>query len=44
VASPLRERDFGILFTGRVVDTLGDAVAPAALASDMVLRTCSGSG
>ncbi len=37
MASPLRQRDFGILFAGRVVDALGDAVAPAALTLAVVL-------
>jgi hypothetical protein len=41
VASPLRQRDFGILFAGRVVDALGDAVAPAALALAVVTATRS---
>jgi Major Facilitator Superfamily len=41
VASPLRQRDFGILFAGRVVDALGDAVAPAALTLAVVTATRS---
>jgi len=44
VASPLRQRDFGILFAGRVVDALGDAVAPAALALAVVTATRSSAG
>ena len=31
MAHPLRERNFRILFAGRVVDGFGDAVSPAAL-------------
>ena len=31
MAHPLRERNFRILFAGRVVDAFGDAVSPAAL-------------
>jgi hypothetical protein len=41
VASPLRERDFGILFAGRAVDALGDAITPAALALAVVTATRS---
>ena len=44
MASPLRQRDFGILFAGRVVDALGDAVAPAALALAVVTATHSSAG
>lgn len=44
MASPLRERDFGILFAGRVVDALGDAVTPAALALAVVTATRSSAG
>ena len=44
MASPLRQRDFGILFAGRVVDALGDAVAPAALALAVVTATRSSAG
>jgi hypothetical protein len=44
VASPLRERNFGILFAGRVVDALGDAVAPAALTLAVVTATRSSAG
>jgi Major Facilitator Superfamily len=44
VASPLRERDFRILFAGRVVDALGDAVTPAALALAVVTATRSSAG
>jgi hypothetical protein len=44
VASPLRERDFRILFAGRVVDALGDAVTPAALALAIVTASRSSAG
>ena len=44
MASPRRERDFGILFAGRVVDALGDAITPAALALAVVTATRSSAG
>ena len=44
MASPLRERDFRILFAGRVVDALGDAVTPATLALAIVTATRSSAG
>jgi len=44
VAHPLRERNFRILFAGRVVDAFGDAVSPAALALAVVTATRSSAG
>lgn len=44
MASPLRQRDFAILFAGRVVDALGDAIAPAALTLAVVTATRSSAG
>jgi Major Facilitator Superfamily len=41
VVHPLRERNFRILFAGRVVDAFGDAVAPAALTLAVVTATRS---
>ena len=38
---PLRERNFRILFAGRVVDAFGDAVTPAALTLAVVTATRS---
>jgi MFS family permease len=44
MASPLRDRNFRLLFTGRVVDQLGDAVTPAALTLAIVIATRSSGG
>jgi hypothetical protein len=44
VAHPLRDKNFRILFAGRVVDALGDAVSPAALALAVVTATRSSAG
>jgi hypothetical protein len=44
VAAPLRERNFRILFAGRVVDAFGDAVSPAALTLAVVTETRSSVG
>lgn len=41
---PLRDRNFRLLFTGRVVDQLGDAVSPAALSLAIVIATRSTAG
>lgn len=38
---PLRQRDFRLLFAGRVVDELGDSVTPAALTLAIVAATGS---
>lgn len=40
----LRDRNFRLLFIGRVVDQLGDAVSPAALTVAIVLATRSAAG
>jgi hypothetical protein len=44
MAHPLRDRNFRLLFTGRVVDALGDAVSPAALTLAIVIATRSSAG
>jgi MFS family permease len=44
MAQPLREPAFRILFTGRVVDALGNAVTPAALSLAVVTATHSSAG
>lgn len=44
MAHPLRDRNFRLLFTGRVVDQLGDAVSPAALSLAIVIATRSTAG
>ena len=44
MAAPLRERNFRILFAGRVVDAFGDAVSPAALTLAVVTATRSSAG
>src|SRR6201996_4988490 len=44
MAHPLRDRNFRLLFTGRVVDELGDAVSPAALTLAIVIATRSSVG
>ncbi|HXT93091.1 MAG TPA: MFS transporter [Trebonia sp.] len=44
MAHPLRDRNFRLLFTGRVVDQLGDAVSPAALTLAIVIATRSTAG
>lgn len=41
MAHPLRDRNFRLLFVGRVVDGLGDAVSPAALTLAIVTATRS---
>lgn len=41
---PLRERNFRILFAGRVVDAFGDAVSPVALSLAVVTATRSSAG
>src|SRR5512138_277327 len=41
MANPFRQRNFRLLFLGRVVDELGDAVAPAALTLAIVQATGS---
>ncbi|MGH3247027.1 MAG: MFS transporter [Trebonia sp.] len=44
MAHPLRDRNFRLLFTGRVIDQLGDAVSPAALTLAIVIATHSSGG
>jgi predicted MFS family arabinose efflux permease len=44
VAHPLRDRNFRLLFTGRVVDQLGDGVSPAALTLAIIIATRSSAG
>lgn len=44
MAHPLRDRNFRLLFTGRVIDQLGDAVSPAALTLAIVIATRSSAG
>jgi len=44
MAYPLRDRNFRLLFSGRVVDQLGDAVSPAALTLAIVIATRSSAG
>jgi MFS family permease len=44
MAHPLRDRNFRLLFTGRVIDGLGDAVSPAALTLAIVIATRSAAG
>ena len=44
MAHPLRDRNFRLLFTGRVIDGLGDAVSPAALTLAIVIATRSAGG
>ena len=44
MAHPLRDRNFRLLFTGRVIDQLGDAVSPAALTLAIVIATHSSAG
>jgi predicted MFS family arabinose efflux permease len=44
MAHPLRGKNFGLLFTGRVIDALGDAVSPAALTLAIVIATHSSAG
>jgi predicted MFS family arabinose efflux permease len=41
---PLRDRNFRLLFTGRVIGELGDAVSPAALTLAIVIATRSSVG
>ncbi len=41
---PLRDRNFRLLFTGRVVDELGNGVSPAALTLAIVIATHSSAG
>ncbi len=41
---PLRDRNFRLLFTGRVIDALGDAVSPAALTLAIIVATRSSAG
>lgn len=41
---PLRDRNFRLLFAGRVVDELGDSVSPAALTLAIVIATRSSAG
>ena len=41
---PLRDRNFRLLFTGRVIDGLGDSVSPAALTLAIVIATRSSAG
>lgn len=41
MAHPLRDRNFRLLFTGRIVDELGDAASPAALTLAIVIATRS---
>jgi MFS family permease len=42
--APLRDANFRLLFIGRVVDQLGDAVSPAALTLAIVIATRSSAG
>jgi hypothetical protein len=44
MAHPLRKRNFRLLFTGRIVDALGDAVSPAALTLAIIIATRSSAG
>jgi len=44
MAHPLRDKNFRLLFTGRVIDQLGDAVSPAALTLAIVIATRSSAG
>jgi hypothetical protein len=44
MANPLRDKNFRLLFTGRVIDALGDAVSPAALTLAIVIATHSAAG
>jgi len=44
VTHPLRDRNFRLLFTGRVVDQLGNAVSPAALTLAIITATHSSAG
>ena len=44
MAHPLRNRNFRLLFTGRVIDGLGDSVSPAALTLAIVIATRSSGG
>lgn len=44
MAYPLRDTNFRLLFTGRVIDELGDAVSPAALTVAIVVATRSSAG
>jgi hypothetical protein len=44
MAHPLRDRNFRLLFAGRIVDGLGDAVSPAALTLAIVVATRSSAG
>jgi Major Facilitator Superfamily len=44
MASPLRNRNFRLLFTGRVIDELGNWVSPAALALAIIIATHSSAG
>ena len=44
MAHPLRDRNFRLLFAGRVIDQLGDAVSPAALTLAIVIATHSSAG
>jgi predicted MFS family arabinose efflux permease len=44
MAHPLRDKNFRLLFTGRVIDQLGDAVSPAALTLAIVIATHSSAG
>ena len=44
MARPLRDRNFRLLFTGRVVDALGNGISPAALTLAIVIATRSSAG
>jgi MFS family permease len=44
MAHPLRDRNFRLLFTGRVVDQLGDGISPAALTLAIVIASHSSGG
>jgi MFS family permease len=44
MAHPLRDKNFRLLFTGRVVDELGDGISPAALTLAIVIATHSSGG
>jgi hypothetical protein len=44
MAHPLRDRNFRLLFTGRVIDALGNAITPAALTLAIVIATRSAAG
>jgi len=44
MAHPLRDRNFRLLFTGRLIDGLGDAVSPAAQNLAIVIATRTAAG